>query len=71
MGLDRIDREHSHMFDRAGDGTRDHELPEMEAVVGRYGDLRVEIWGLWDWSEIGILELGCGVCGHGFRVENA
>lgn len=53
------------MLHRAGDGAGDHELPKVEAVVGRDGEFWVEVRRLRDRPEVWILEFGCGVCGHG------
>lgn len=68
MGFDCVDREHRHVLDQTGNRPGNHVLPEMEAVVGGYGDVRVELWGLWDRAEIRVLEFG-GFGGHGIELE--
>lgn len=69
MGLHGVDGEHRHVLNAAGNGTGNHELPEMEAIVGRHGDLWMEIRGLRNRAKIGVFEFGRRVRGHEWFSE--
>ncbi|MFS7902898.1 hypothetical protein Hanom_Chr01g00016731 [Helianthus anomalus] len=66
-GFNGVYWEHGHVFDHAGDGTGDHELVEVKAVVGRGdGGCWVVVWWLWDGDEVGVFEFwGFGCCHFG------
>lgn len=65
LGLDSVDGEHGHVFDHAGDGAGDHELPVVEAVVDRRRrqvGVVMRRWG--EGVEVGVLEFGGDIGGH-------
>lgn len=65
MGFYGVHWEHGHVFDHAGDGAGDHELPEVEAVVGRNGGVLPVVLGLRNRAKIWVFEFGRGIGGHG------